>query len=53
MNDLHPLVWLRVTRPLRDDSKLDLINLSAFYEQTNHFGLSVNVTPDYGFEDAP
>lgn len=49
-HDLNPIVYLRLSRPMRPEAQIPLINLSNFYEQTNVVGLSFNVTPDYSFK---
>ena len=45
------MIYLRIARPLKSDVKIELINVSAFYEHTTFYGLSINVTPDYGFSE--
>lgn len=50
-NDMNPVIFMRISRPLRDYSKIEFINTQLFYEQTQHYGISLNVTPDYGFNE--
>lgn len=45
------MIYLRISRPLKDDTKIDLINSTSFYDLTNHYGISINVTPDYGYNE--
>lgn len=47
INDINPMIYLRVSRPLKDDSKIDVIDLGKFYNNTQYQGLSFNITPDY------
>lgn len=43
---------MRLNKPLKDDTKIDIINLAQFYDPTDNFGLGVTLTPDYGFNES-
>ena len=49
--DMNPLIYLRVNRPLKEDAKMDLINLEQFYTLSKYNGVSLRVTPDYTFNE--
>ncbi len=50
--DINPQIYLRLARPLKDDVTLDTLDLDKFYERTNYNGISINMTPDYGFNES-
>ena len=51
LRDLDPPIYIRVSRPLKDDSKIDLIPLDKFYQHTGNYGVSLNAAPDYGYSE--
>jgi hypothetical protein len=47
--DLHPLIYFRLRKPLKEGAKLPLIDLKQVYEQTSKFGFRFEVTPNLTF----
>lgn len=43
---------MRINKPLKDDTKIDIINIGAFYGPTDNFGLGMTFTPDYGYKES-
>ena len=39
-----------MTRPLKPEVKLPLLNLSDYYEVNNQYGYKLKVTPSYSYE---
>lgn len=48
-NDLDPLIFYRITRPLVVGKTLPEINILDFYEQTKLKGLFIDLSPDYSY----
>ncbi len=49
--EINPEIYVRLARPLKDDSQIDLIDLNSFYKHNENHGLSLNVSPDYTFNE--
>jgi E3 ubiquitin-protein ligase HERC2 len=49
-HDVHPLIFYRFSRPLKDKVSLPSLNLDNFFEKTDHHGFKIEVAPDYSFE---
>ena len=47
--DLHPLVYFRLAKPLKDGVRLPILDLKAIYGQTNKFGFEFEIMPDYSY----
>ncbi len=46
---MTPNIYFRLSRPLKEDAQIDPIQISLFYAEASSHGLSLNITPDYGF----
>ena len=49
-HDINPLIFYRLSRPLKDKAPLPYLKLGSYFEETEHFGLKIEVVPDYSFE---
>ena len=49
--DINPEIYVRLSKPLKEDAQIDLLDLKAFYQQTSNHGLSINISPDYTFNE--
>lgn len=47
--DLHPLIYFRLAKPLKQGAKLPVIDLKQIYGQTSKYGFDFEVTPDLSF----
>lgn len=51
ISDVNPMIYLRLARPLKEDAQLDALSLDSFYLQTNFNGVTLSLTPDYGYSE--
>jgi len=49
--DLNPEIYLRLSRPLKEGALINLINIESFYAHLSTNGLSIRISPDYGFNE--
>lgn len=49
VNDIDPLIYYRVSRPLADGKELPVMSLTDYFEQTKQKGLSIELSPDYSY----
>ena len=47
--DIHPLIYYRLRKPLKEGAKLPQIDLKQVYQQSNKFGFKFEVTPNLTF----
>lgn len=47
--DLHPLIYFRLAKPLKQGAKLPVLDLKQIYGQTTKYGFDFEVTPDLSF----
>jgi hypothetical protein len=48
--DINPLIYFRLERPLRGGAELPELNLEEFFHKTEFHGFDIELTPDYSFE---
>lgn len=48
-HDINPLIFFRITRPIKDDQSLPKLKLVDFFPRTELFGIKVEADPDYSF----
>lgn len=48
---MHPLIFYRINRPLKEGERLPLIDLKKFYKESNYSGYSVKVKKHLQFEE--
>ena len=48
--DSNPLIFYRLTRPLKADASLPSLNLTNYHEETDKYGYKIEITPDYTYE---
>lgn len=48
-DDMNPLIYYRVARPVRDDKSLPELKLENYHKKTELFGIKVEADPDYSF----
>jgi hypothetical protein len=49
-HDINPVIFYRLSRPLKDKVSLPSLNLDKYFEKTENHGFKIEVTPDYSFE---
>jgi hypothetical protein len=47
--DVHPLIYFRLSKPLKQGAKLPTIDLNKVYQSTGKFGFKFEVTPNLSF----
>lgn len=48
-HDLNPMIYYRLTRPLKKDKKLPTFELNDYYKDSKYKGLNIEITPDYTY----
>ena len=51
IDDVVPRIYLSLSRHLKDEAVIEPLQIALFYEQSSTYGLSANITPDYGFSE--
>jgi hypothetical protein len=49
-HDMNPLVFYRLSRPLKDKTTLPSLHLDKYFEKTENHGFKIEITPDYSYE---
>jgi len=49
--DIHPLIFYRLTKPLKEGERLPTLDLKKFYRETNYSGYSIKVKKSLQFEE--
>ena len=47
--DINPLIYYRLSKPLKEDATLPDLDLTKYFEKTEAFGLKVTMSPDYTY----
>jgi hypothetical protein len=48
--DINPLIFYRLSKPLKPDVELPELDLSKFYRETTDYGVEIEIRPDLIYE---
>ena len=46
-HDINPLIFYRLARPPKEGTELPIIDLSKYFEKSEHHGFKIQISPDY------
>jgi hypothetical protein len=48
--DVNPLIYFRLTKPLKEGKTLPLLDLTKIYKTTDQFGFEIKVKADFSYD---
>ena len=48
--DINPLIYYRLSKPLKADAELPELDLSLFYKETADHGIEIEIEPELMYE---
>jgi hypothetical protein len=49
-HDINPLIFYRITKPIKDGASLPELKLEDYHKKTDMFGIRIEADPDYSFQ---